>query len=372
MEFADGARAGDYDPRAVGRRVRGNFDLSDAASGMKFADGSPKPQSGGRPEDSNPTAKSGRPCRRPNFNPSDAALEMEFVDGSPNPQSGARSSNSDPKAKGVRSSRPRPISKPLDADAESTDSGEDGHTGASSVGSAMVNADAGDTQHRPAVNSRSRTNPHAFASVAQLVETVDFTRLGLEWPDRPGTPPAIRPTCAFDALSRRPRYKRTGSMLLPKKREFVMPAPIIILDRRYVHELYSRGRVELLPVLRRLAQETVDSRSLPKGCSQSLSSDPKQPEATESRVPVSARVSVEQGSSASETGFTPPDLLADAVCEKFPELKWTSDSRAKQSKAFDVKRYSAAQRPKVIAPLGKVEKSVIVRHFGHRVRRAWQ
>jgi hypothetical protein len=161
--------------------------------------------------------------------------------------------------------------------------------------------------------------------------------------------------------------------------EIEVPNELIILDQATVWRYYRRGKVELLPILNEIQRTSIRKDSLKVrepgsakavwdlGKDEPVWIDARLLSSAGPRIPVSARVSLRPGSMSGETMvIRDADMLEDAVCEKFPELRKWGDAGKKKSRILDTKRYSIAMRPKVIAPSGKVENSVMIRHLGRR------
>jgi hypothetical protein len=174
-----------------------------------------------------------------------------------------------------------------------------------------------------------------------------------------------------------------------------LPPAFVMLDKGALLKRYRRGHAEVLPVLKELNRATVEKDALltplrsPEDPSRSVTraKTPKigkrvtrpppltpqpirtfeSPSENGSRVAVSARVNV-SSVSTQDYGYLSgpslgPDALADAVCERFPELRNGSpESVKRRAYSVDVKRYSCALRPKLVAPLGEVENSVVIFH----------
>jgi hypothetical protein len=135
-------------------------------------------------------------------------------------------------------------------------------------------------------------------------------------------------------------------------------SPALVLDQAVLLERYRRGEVQLLPILRQLEKSTVRRPSL--GAEKDFVEEVM---GGWNRVPVSARVSVAVQEQA--VGPKKSDRLADAILQKNPEFGRGIEGAASRRRpgSLDAKRYRDTWRPRVIAPIGKMEKSVTVRNF---------
>jgi hypothetical protein len=207
---------------------------------------------------------------------------------------------------------------------------------------------------------------------------------------RPSTPPVIRPPFTTQTLARLMGWaKRSGSSVKHRGKLFDTPGPILVLDQAAVLAEYQRGSVELLPLLRQMCSSTVKSASLRQlSVSPALTRTlgrappPSPPETVNdsavdapsvlivsdswNRVPITARVQVAHlPKSLTLPPMSTNDQLADAVFARIPGLLQNESAGALQrSGPFDFRRCDPARRPKIIAPAGKIEKSVMVRSLG--------
>jgi hypothetical protein len=128
----------------------------------------------------------------------------------------------------------------------------------------------------------------------------------------------------------------------------------MVLDQATVFEQFKHGSVELLPILRQIKRSRVTLATAQIATPPPKAHPPSPvPSQLSAVVPVEAVDSQPIG-----------DRLADAVFEKSPQLRFgleiQSTVRAR-SGPVDMKRYTNALRPRVIAPIGRMEKSVTVR-----------
>jgi hypothetical protein len=199
----------------------------------------------------------------------------------------------------------------------------------------------------------------------------------------------IRPPFTTQTLARLMGWaKRSGSSVKQRGKLFETPSPILILDQAAVLAEYRRGSAELLPPLRQMCSSTVKSASLMQlSVSPALTGTlgrarpPSPPETVKesvvdapsvllvgeswNRVPITARVQVAHlPKSVTLPPMSTNDQLADVVFERIPGLQNESAGALQRSGPFDCRRCDPARRPKIIAPAGKIEKSVMVRSLG--------
>jgi hypothetical protein len=138
-------------------------------------------------------------------------------------------------------------------------------------------------------------------------------------------------------------------------------SPALVLDQAVLLERYRRGEVELLPILRQIEKATVRRSSL----------EPERDFVEEvmggwDRVPVIARVCVVVPEQT--VGPKTSDRLAEAILQKSPEFRSGIEGAASRRRrgSVDAKRYRDALRPKLIAPIGRMDKSITIQNFGPR------
>jgi hypothetical protein len=182
--------------------------------------------------------------------------------------------------------------------------------------------------------------------------------------DRPRTPPVIRvPSSELSAAIERLCPKRPRTVILPQKIP-IRPSLILFLDQAVVMELYQRGHVDLLPLMRAMGMIGPNESGHIRSFQECLA-----PAQMESRSSHKASVTTSgDGAESTTKEAQNPDMLKDAICGRFPELRTISGQLVvkKRAGSIDIKRYRQALRPKVIAPDGRLEKSVFIRHLMHR------
>jgi hypothetical protein len=161
------------------------------------------------------------------------------------------------------------------------------------------------------------------------------------------------------------------------------PDPTVLLDEIDLIQRYKDGAVELLPIIQQICNSTVKSGALRglSGSTRALTASgeleiPGEEGAeddavaevlageTWNRVPVTSRVQVSYNltTEANFSAVLQADRLADAVFERLPGLKRGKGLTARpRTAAFGAKVYKTVYHPKLVAPIGRIDRSVMVK-----------